>query len=206
MKKMMFVASIALSTFMFVGYAPKNTVDKASTTQPVSQSQEETTQDKTEEISFADVQNWEEAKKLANQIMENRPEDALQYEPRGIYNIKGMQDQNNKVYTFDSPNDFYEVMMLDEEEDYILIYHNSGEKGVSFQSLIYKGGKFSGLTENYILFEESDSTNTAVSIEEKDNCKIWEYQFNTVSWDDLTEQEKQTAVYPNGYYITQDLS
>ena len=92
--------------------------------------------------------------------------------------------------------------MLDEEEDFILIYPNSGEQGVSFQTLIYKGGKFKGLTENYIRFEEDDSHIIAVSIEEIDNCEIGEYLHNTVSWNELTEQEKETAVYPSGYYMT----
>ena len=188
----MFVAIIALSAIMFAGCASKML-------------SQETTQGQAEEVNLADAKSWEEQKALINQVMETRPEDALQYEPKGIYNLESFRDQNNKVYTFEAPNDFYEVMMLDEDEDFILIYHYSGEQGVSFQSLIYKGGKFKGLTQNYILFEKEDSHITAVSIEEKDNCEIGEYQHNTVNWDDLTEQEKETAVYPNGYYMTSSM-
>lgn len=199
----MFVATIALSAIMFAGCAPKDAITgDHSTAKAVSEPQQETTQGQTEEVNFADAESWEEQQALTNQVMETRPEDALQYEPKGIYNLKGLKDKSYKVYTFEAPNDFYEVMMLDEEEDFILIYHNSGEQGVSFQSLIYKGGKFKGLTENYILFEEDDSHITAVSIEEKDHYEIGEYVYNKVSWDDLTEEEKDTAVYPNGYYMT----
>ena len=204
MKKLMFVATIALSAIMFAGCAPKDAIaGDHSTAKAVFEPQQETTQDQTEEVvNFAEAESWEEQQALTNQVMETRPEGALQYEPKGIYNLEGFKDKSYKVYTFEGPNDFYEVMMLDEEEDSILIYHNSGEQGVSFQSTIYKGGKFKGLTENYILFEEDDSNITAVSIEEKDNCEIGEYLFNTVSLDDLTEKEKETAVYPNGYYMT----
>ena len=190
MKKLMFVAIFALST-LFVGCA--NAVSTTEFPETIAQS-------KAEKISFAECESWEEAKELTEQVIATRPEGALQYAPKGIYNLE--QDENYKVYIFNGPNSFYECCMLDEEEDLILLYHNSGEQGVSFQSLIYKGGKFKGLTENYILFEEEDSSITAVSIEEKDNCEIGEYQFETVSWEDLPQAEKDSAVYPSGYYWT----
>ena len=203
MKKLMFAVIIALSAFLFAGCAPIDAVTgDYGTTETVSTPRQEAMQDCTEEVNFADAESWEERKDLTDQVMKTRPKGALQYEPKGTYNMEGVGNQSKKVYTFESPNDFYEVMMLDEEEDYVLVYHNSGNQGVSFQSLIYKGGKFKGLTDNYILFEETGNKITAVSIEEKDNCDIGEYQYNTVSWDDLPENEKGSAVYPTGFYMS----
>ena len=40
-----------------------------------------------------------------------------------------------------------------------------------------------------------------MSIKEKDNCEIGEYQFNIVNWDDLSEQEKYCKIELEGKII-----
>ena len=58
--------------------------------------------------------------------------------------------------------------MMNNDETFPFIIHNTGNHGVSFQSIVYKEGKFVGLTSNYALFETADGTVKAVSIKEKE--------------------------------------
>lgn len=146
---------------------------------------------------LTNVTDWSEADKVIDEVMTFRQDNALSYEPHGVYNLTG---DDSKVYTFDSPNDFYEVVMMDDSEEYILIIHNTGASGVAFQSIVYKGGTFYGLTENYVLFKEADDSITAVSIKEKEHCEVGEYCFYVEDFNNLPKDEQETAIYPNGYY------
>ena len=147
--------------------------------------------------SLTDITDWDEANKVIDDVIAIRPDNALSYQPHGAYNLTGY---NSKVYTFDYPNDFYEVVMMDDSEDFIFIIHNTRNHGVSFQSIVYKGGVFHGLTSNYVLFKETDGSITAVSLKEKEHCEIGEYCFYVEDFENLSETEQKTAIYPNGYY------
>lgn len=147
--------------------------------------------------SLTNITDWSEADKVIDEVMSFRKDNALSYEPQGAYDLTGY---TSKVYTFDSPNDFYEVVMMDDSEEFIFIIHNTGDHGVSFQSMVYKGGAFYGLTENYVLFKEADDSITAVSIKEKENYKVGEYCFYVEDFNNLPKEEQATAIYPNGYY------
>lgn len=139
-----------------------------------------------------------ETDKIFNEVIHYRQAGALLYNPHGVYNLTGY---NSKVYTFDAPNDFYEVVMMnDVSEDYIFIIHNTGVRGVSFQTIVYKNGVFCGLTSEHALFKEVDGSITAVSIEEKEHCEIGEYCHYVKKFEELTEEEQESAIYPNGYY------
>lgn len=147
--------------------------------------------------NLTDITDWSETNKVIDEVMSLRKDNALSYEPHGVYNLTGY---DSKVYTFDSPNDFYEVVMMDDPEEFIFIIHNTGDHGVSFQSMVYKGGTFYGLTENYVLFKEVDDSITAVSIKEKEHCEVGEYCFDVEDFNNLPKEEQETAIYPNGYY------
>lgn len=146
---------------------------------------------------LTNITDWDGANKIIGEVVTFRQDGALEYEPHGVYNLTGC---DSKVYTFDHPNDFYEVVVMDDSEEFIFIIHNTGDHGVSFQSMVYKGGAFYGLTSNYVLFKEKDDSITAVSIEEKEHCEIDEYAFWVEDFDNLSKEEQETAIYPNGYY------
>ena len=159
-----------------------------------------TAQNKVVEISetLAQLNSHKESQKRIDEVMACRQTGALLYEPHGEYNLTGY---NSKVYTFDAPNDFYEVVMLDDDsEDCIFIIHNTGARGISFQTIIYQDGAFYGLTSKYVLFQEPDGSITAVSIKEKEHCQIGEYCHEVKSFEELPNEEQESAIYPNGYY------
>lgn len=76
------------------------------------------------------------------------------------------------------------------DESFAFIIHNTGKRGVRFQSIIYNDATFKGLTSNYVLFEKADGTVKAVSIKEKKDCQIGEYQFDVLNFEDLPEEQK----------------
>ena len=86
---------------------------------------------------------WEDPDKalqFTKEIISSRDVNAMQYEPQGVYNLTGY---NCKVYTFDAPNDFYEVVMMGDDEDFLFIIHDTGSRGVAFNDAILKGGECS---------------------------------------------------------------
>lgn len=149
--------------------------------------------------SLTDIRDWSVACQVMNEVVSTRKADALKYEPHGVYNLTGY---NSKVYTFDGANSFYEVVCFDENESHIIIIHNTGDHGVSFWSGIRKEAKFCGLTQNYVLYIE-DSEVIAVSIAEREDCKIGEYSYDVIPFDELPIEEQNTAIYPTGSYINQ---
>lgn len=161
-----------------------------------SESQE---QDSTEfSKNFFNNEDWDKATVLIDEIISARPEDALQYEPHGVYNLS---DQTYKTYTFDSPNDFYEVVMINNDESFPFIIHNTGNHGVSFQSMVYNEGKFVGLTSNFVLFETADGTVKAVSYKERETYQPGVYYaFDVFDFNELSKEEQESAIYPNGSY------
>ena len=123
------------------------------------------------------------------------------------YNIRLFASPRNMIYVvrnnkiiLKSYKPRFEVMYNTWKEDFIFIIHNTGNHGVSFQSIVYKGGVFHGLTSNYVLFKETDGSITAVSLKEKEHCEIGEYCFYVEDFENLSETEQKTAIYPNGYY------
>ena len=143
---------------------------------------------------------WEDldkAHQFTKEIMSSRDVNALQYEPHGVYNLTGY---TCKVYTFDSPNDFYEVVMFDENEDFAFIIHNTGARGISFHCVTLKGYTFKGLTANYVIFESSEGT-VGVSMKMRDDVQVGDYAFEVIPFAQLPEEEQATAIYPNGSYV-----
>ena len=132
-------------------------------------------------------------------ISDEREPGALGYKPHGSYNLTG---DYLKVYTFDGANSFYEVVCMDKQEDHIMVIHDTGSHGPSFCSRIYKGAKFCGLTENYVLYEDKSNV-IAITVEDKKDCKIGEYQYEVIPFDELSEEEQSTAVYPTGFFFKQ---
>ena len=198
MKKiLMFVATLLALAVVITGCATKrDTIGTMEQTSPKSESECQE-QDSTELFNSKDWEDWDKAKELTNEVISTRQKDALQYEPHGVYNLS---DQSYKTYTFDAPNDFYEVVMINNDESIPFIIHNTGNHGVSFQSIVYNGGKFVGLTSNFVLFETADGTVKAVSIKEKEECQIGEYQFDVFDFNELSKEEQESAICPNGSY------
>ena len=128
MKKLMFVATIALSAIMFAGCAPKDAIaGDHSTTKAVFEPQQETTQDQTEEVNFADAESWEEQQALTNQVMETRPEGALQYEPKGIYNLEGFKKVDKSQYTYKKSVAMKELKEAQKKKKTSLLTKNNGK-------------------------------------------------------------------------------
>lgn len=143
--------------------------------------------------ALTDIQDWNETDRLMEETVNlYRDKKALQYVPHGVYNLEGY---NMKTYKFAEPNNFYEVVAFDDEADHVMVIHNTGDHGISFWSGIYKGGEFTGMTENYILYTENDNI-MAVSILEREDCKIGEYVYDVIPFDELPRQEQDTAVFP----------
>ena len=197
-KILMFVATMFALTVVLTGCATNQVTTATAVrdeTKVESQSQE---QDFTEiGETFAVTDDWSELEELTAEVISTSQDGALLYEAHGVYTLSG---QSYKTYIFNAPNDFYEVVMMNNDESFAFIIHNTGERGVSFQSIIYNDGAFKGLTSNYVLFEEADGTVKAVSIKEKEDCQIGEYQFDVLNFEDLPEKEKNTAIYPTGSY------
>ena len=148
--------------------------------------------------ALTDIHDWDIAHQVIDEVVSYRKPGALEYKYNGVYNLSN----SYKTYTFDAPNDFYEVVSLSDEEDFIMVIHNTGVHGVSFWCGIRKGAKFFGLTENYILFIE-DSAIIAVSIRQKENCEIGEYAHDVIPFNELPKVEQDTAIYPSGFYLAQ---
>lgn len=203
MKKiLMSVVTLIALSIVFVGCATNrdtvSTVNQTST--EVESELQEKDSTKPSQIIYCseDWENLDKQKDLITQVLSTRQEGALQYEPHGVYRL---YDESFKTYTFDAPNDFYQVVMMNNDETFPFIIHNTGNHGVSFQSIVYKEGKFVGLTSNYALFEAADGTVKAVSIKEKEDCQIGEYQFDVFDFDELSLEEQESAIYPNGWYF-----
>ena len=219
MKKiLMSVVTLIALAVVFTGCAAKrdnvSTVNQTST--EVESELQEKDSTKPSQIIYCseDWENLDKQKDLITEVLSTRQEGALQYEPHGIYTL---YDESFKTYTFEAPNDFYQVVMMNNDETFrktqrffgfasmvsgvIFILHNTGNHGVSFQSIVYKEGKFVGLTSNYALFETADGTVKAVSIKEKEDCQIGEYQFDVFDFNELSLEEQESAIYPNGWYF-----
>lgn len=203
MKKiLMSVVTLIALSIVFMGCATNR--DTVSTVNQTSTEVESGLQEKdsTEPSPiFYCSEDWENLNKqnyLINEVLSTRQDGALQYEPHGVYRL---YDESFKTYTFDAPNDFYQVVMMNNDETFPFIIHNTGNHGVSFQSIVYKEGKFVGLTSNYALFEAADGTVKAVSIKEKEECQIGEYQFDVLDFNELSSEEQKSAIYPNGWYF-----
>lgn len=201
MKKiLMLVVALFALVVSFTGCAKNRTAveeEKNAESIEVQSTKQEADKLSNEIINDEDWEDWSTAQKLTAKVLETRETTAFQYEPNGVYNLK---DRTYKTYTFDFPNNFYEVVMMDEEETFPFIIHNTGNHGVSFQSIVFKDGKFMGLTANYVLFETEDGTVKAVSIKEKEEHKNGEYRFEVFDFNNLSKEEQETAIYPNGSY------
>ena len=203
MKKiLMSVVTLIALSIVFVGCATNR--DTVSTVNQTSTEVESELQEKDftkpSQIIYCseDWENLDKQKDLITEVLSTRQEGALQYEPHGVYTL---YDESFKTYTFEAPNDFYQVVMMNNDETFPFIIHNTGNHGVSFQSIVYKEGKFVGLTSNYALFETADGTVKAVSIKEKEDCQIGEYQFDVFDFNELSLEEQESAIYPNGWYF-----
>lgn len=199
MKKiLMLVATLlALTVVITVCATNRDTIGTMGKTS--SKMEYESQGDSTEDSNhFFDSEDWDKATEMIDEIISERPENALQYEPHGVYNLS---DQTYKTYTFDSPNDFYEVVMINNDESFPFIIHNTGNHGVSFQSMVYNEGKFVGLTSNFVLFETADGTVKAVSYKERETYQPGVYYaFDVFDFNELSKEEQESAIYPNGSY------
>ena len=194
MKKiLMFVATFLALAVVITGCATKRDTMEQTSNKAEAECQELSKNF----FNSGDWEDWDKAKELTNEVISTRQKDALQYEPHGVYNLS---DQSYKTYTFNPPNDFYEVVMMNNDESFPFIIHNTGSHGVSFQSIIYNDGKFVGLTSNFVLFETADGTVKAVSIKEKEECQIGEYRFDVFDFNELSKEEQESTIYPNGSY------
>ena len=199
-KLMMFVATMMV---ICTGCASsRNTTMTEKKDEIVTEAQKETrTENKTAlNEKFSDTSDWHKIENMISDVLAFRQDNALRYEPNGVYHLT---DYSKKVYTFDAPNDFYEVVMMDDSENFITIIHNTGANGVSFQSLVYKEGTFYGLSTNYVLFKKTDNSIIAVSIKEISDCKEGEYSHYVENFDSLSDDEKNSAIYPSNNYICQ---
>ena len=195
------VTLIALS-IVFMGCATNrvtvSTVNQTSTEVKSGLQEKDSTKPSPIIYYSEDWENLDKQNDLITEVLSTRQEGALQYEPHGVYSL---YDESFKTYTFEAPNDFYQVVMMNNDETFPFTIHNTGNHGVSFQSIVYKEGKFIGLTSNYALFEAADGTVKAVSIKEKEDCQIGEYQFDVLDFNELSLEEQESAIYPNGWYF-----
>ena len=142
------------------------------------------------------ITDHDQAKRIINDVLKNyRNSKALPYNEWGIYNLDGKK----KVYTFDPPNDFYQVVMMDSETDnQAFIIHYTGKNGIAFGQwgyYYYKDYPFYGLTSQHVLFKK-DNIIMAVPISPLRDCQGKVY-WNYMTFDELPIEEQQTAVYPN---------
>ena len=203
MKKiLMSVVTLIALSIVFMGCATNrdtvSTVNQTSTEVESGLQEKDSTEPSPIFYCSEDWENLDKQNDLINEVLSTRQDGALQYEPHGVYRL---YDESFKTYTFDAPNDFYQVVMMNNDETFPFIIHNTGNHGVSFQSIVYKEGKFVGLTSNYALFEAADGTVKAVSIKEKEECQIGEYQFDVLDFNELSLEEQESAIYPNGWYF-----
>ena len=123
------------------------------------------------------------------------PAKMIHYDPHGHYNLK---DYNVDVYSLQEPNDYYQVVAFDEEANHVMVIHNEGQEGTSYWSGVYKEGSFKGLTPNYVLFEQSNGAITAVSIKDRADCKVGEYEYEVRSFEELPNDELNTVAWTIG--------
>lgn len=200
MKKiLMFVATLLALAVVITGCATKRDTMEQTSPKAESECQEqESTELSKNFFNSEDWEDWDKEKELTNEVISTRQKDALQYEPHGVYNLS---DQSYKTYTFDAPNDFYEVVMINNDESFPFIIHNTGNHGVSFQSIVYNDGKFVGLTSNFVLFETADGTVKAVSYKKRETYQPGVYYaFDVFDFNALSKEEQESAIYPNGSY------
>ena len=142
------------------------------------------------------ITDHDQANKIINEVLKNyRNSKALPYNEWGVYNLDGKK----KVYTFDPPNDFYQVVMMDSETDNkAFIIHYTGKNGIAFGKwgyYHYEDYPFYGLTSQHVLFKK-DNIIMAVPLSPLQDCNGKIY-WNYMSFDELPIEEQQTAVYPN---------
>lgn len=169
-------------------------------------SDEEEATETTEEIPFEDKEQVEKAlkkrqgepsEKMAKEILPFRSKDAFQYKAFGCYYLS---DWYLKVYSFEKPNNFYEAVMMDDDESSVMLIHNTGTIGISFADVILNTkGKFYGLTSKHIIFQESDKSLIAVPVGDTDTW--WYDENNILQFSELTSTERKTLVKPISSYM-----
>ena len=136
---------------------------------------------------------------LIADVLSERSADALQLNFECIANVwVAATDGPLKVYTFDPPNDFYEVVMVDGNYPHVLCNKGSISPCFGCPSGVES---FYGLTQNYLLSLESDGSVIAIAYE-------WDYSIREIGaspivrvpFEELPEEEKESAIYPNGFY------
>ena len=146
----MSVVTLIAFSIVFMGCATNrdtvSTVNQTSTEVKPGLQEKDSTEPSQIIYCSEDWENLDKQKDLITEVLSTRQDGALQYEPHGVYSL---YDESFKTYTFDAPNDFYQVVMMNNDETFPFIIHNTGNHGVSFQSIVYKEGKFVGLTSNY---------------------------------------------------------
>lgn len=148
---------------------------------------ETTTEEKVQAKPYVD---WNDDEIVA-QVLEERSPDALQYEPEGAYNIVGLSSGEFHVCNFAGADDFYEVVT---DGHLAICIHPSGDTGISFWSVYYEDGQFVGMSSEHVLFESSDGTVQAVSLDKKE-VEIGEYSRDVTDFSNLSDSEKKTARY-----------
>lgn len=170
-------------------------------TSSVSSEKESTEETTEEEIPFEDKEQVEKALKkrqgesseeMAKEILPFRSKDAFQYKAFGCYYLSNWY---LRVYSFEKPNNFYEAVMLDDDDSSVMLIHNTGTIGISFADVILTTkGKFYGLTNNHIIFQKSDKSLIAVPLGEPDT---WRYdESNSLKFSELSGVERKTLIKP----------
>ena len=120
---------------------------------------------------------------------------ALRFKRRGNYNLSSFNEL--LLYRFDTADTDKVMYQLGYDGTYLL-GEDTIETGTSYANIYMKDSQFLALSEKYLLLLTQEGK-IAVSIEEKKNLKIGEYQYEKYSFDELTAEEKADFRYPISY-------
>ena len=116
----------------------------------------------------------------------------LEFQAKGHYNMQGFGDEYY-IYRFANPNANIVVYQL--SDSLYILGEDAGETGTSYASIFMEGSQFIALSDKYMLFSSGNEI-TAVAIEKKENVEIGESILQKCSFNELTEDEKSSFVYP----------
>lgn len=116
----------------------------------------------------------------------------LQFKAKGTYNVPGFGSEF-VVHRFDAPND--DIVVYEMPGATYIVGENTDKIGARYVNVFVGDSQFVALSNKYILLAKGECM-IAFTIVGSENAKNCTGLMEEISFDDLSEEEKDTFVYP----------
>lgn len=128
-------------------------------------------------------------------------EPKLKFEYEGTLNMAGFGEVYG-IYTFDAPNDDIVAYAINGDRGFITFGKKEWPAETSLGVYAcFNNSQFIGVSNKYILFLNENKNIIAVSIHDRKDAKVGESTKTIIAYDELSQEEKDSFIYPNSYDI-----